>query len=63
MGDQTKTVPGPARNSRQGEDEPLRAARGPGPRKCLMCGRLFDSAGLHNRICRPCKSSQTYRGA
>ncbi len=32
-------------------------------RSCLMCGRSFDSEGAHNRICRRCKASQTYRGA
>ncbi len=33
------------------------------PRACLMCGHSFDSEGVHNRICRRCKASQTYRGA
>ena len=33
------------------------------PRACLMCGDSFDSEGAHNRICRRCKASQTYRGA
>ena len=30
-------------------------------RKCLMCARVFTSEGAHNRICRRCKASQTYR--
>jgi hypothetical protein len=63
MGNQTKTAPGTAWRSEESEDEPVRAPRGAGPRKCLMCGRPFDSEGSHNRICRRCKSSQAYRGA
>jgi hypothetical protein len=63
MGDQTKTAPGPAWRSEESDEERVRAPRGPGPRKCLMCGREFESEGSHNRICRRCKSSQTYRGA
>ncbi len=31
------------------------------PRKCLMCGERFESDGPQNRICRKCKSTQTYR--
>ncbi len=30
-------------------------------RKCLMCAEAFQSEGPQNRICRKCKSSQTYR--
>lgn len=30
-------------------------------RKCLMCAEPFQSEGPQNRICRKCKSSQTYR--
>lgn len=26
-----------------------------GPRPCLCCGREFDSAGIHNRMCNPCR--------
>lgn len=24
-------------------------------RVCLSCGKKFNSAGIHNRICKPCK--------
>lgn len=36
-------------------DISTRAPSGQGPRKCLKCGRLFPSAGIHQRICRACK--------
>jgi hypothetical protein len=26
-----------------------------GPRACLCCGRQFQSAGIHNRMCVPCR--------
>ena len=26
-----------------------------GKRPCLCCGRAFDSDGIHNRLCQPCK--------
>jgi len=26
-----------------------------GPRPCLCCGREFDSEGIHNRMCTPCR--------
>lgn len=26
-----------------------------GPRQCLCCGREFDSEGIHNRMCKPCR--------
>lgn len=26
-----------------------------GPRPCLCCGWEFDSAGIHNRMCKPCR--------
>jgi predicted Zn-ribbon and HTH transcriptional regulator len=26
------------------------------PRKCLKCGEMFDSSGIHNRMCPPCKT-------
>ena len=35
----------------------------PAQRKCLMCTKPFESEGAHNRICRRCKASQTYRSA
>jgi len=30
-------------------------------RRCLMCGQMFPSAGPGNRICKKCKSTQTWR--
>ena len=30
-------------------------------RRCLMCGHLFPSEGIHNHICRKCRSSQRWR--
>lgn len=30
-------------------------------RKCLMCGDRFESTGVHNRICKRCKSTQAWR--
>lgn len=30
-------------------------------RKCLMCGGAFESEGAHNRICRKCKLTRTWR--
>ncbi|MCB1395945.1 MAG: hypothetical protein KDJ98_08225 [Rhodobacteraceae bacterium] len=26
-----------------------------GPRPCLCCGRVFESEGIHNRMCAPCR--------
>ena len=26
-----------------------------GKRPCMCCGRTFDSDGVHNRLCHPCK--------
>lgn len=26
-----------------------------GARPCLCCGRVFDSEGIHNRLCNPCR--------
>lgn len=26
-----------------------------GPRPCLCCGAVFDSAGIHNRLCTTCR--------
>ncbi|OJY33177.1 MAG: hypothetical protein BGP11_05495 [Rhodobacterales bacterium 65-51] len=26
-----------------------------GPRPCMCCGRTFDSAGIHNRLCAHCR--------
>lgn len=28
-----------------------------GPRGCLRCGKTFNSAGAHNRICQICRST------
>ncbi|MCB2101241.1 MAG: hypothetical protein KDE22_10255 [Rhodobacterales bacterium] len=30
-------------------------------RACLMCGDTFKSEGAHNRICRKCKETKTWR--
>jgi tRNA(Ile2) C34 agmatinyltransferase TiaS len=30
-------------------------------RRCLMCGRMFDSHGPGNRICKKCKSTSAWR--
>lgn len=27
-----------------------------GPRPCLCCGEVFDSEGIHNRLCDPCRA-------
>lgn len=31
------------------------------PRRCLMCGKMFDSFGPGNRICKKCKSTQAWK--
>lgn len=31
-------------------------------RPCLCCKRVFGSEGNHNRICSPCKGSETWQG-
>jgi len=31
------------------------------PRKCLPCGKMFDSWGSGNRICKECKTSSNYK--
>ena len=31
----------------------------PHPRRCLKCGRVFPSEGIHQRICRACKRTRT----
>ena len=28
-------------------------------RPCMCCRKTFDSAGAHNRLCGPCKSSRS----
>lgn len=33
----------------------LDIAKRRGPRACLCCGRQFDSEGIHNRMCTPCR--------
>ena len=30
-------------------------------RKCLTCGKKFDSSWIGNRICKPCKAGKAYR--
>lgn len=33
----------------------------PMQRKCLTCRKLFISAGVHNHVCQPCKSTDHWR--
>lgn len=33
----------------------LDIAKRRGPRACLCCGRQFESEGIHNRMCTPCR--------
>ncbi len=33
------------------------------PRRCLCCGKTFQSAHPGNRLCSPCKGSEHFRGA
>lgn len=33
-----------------------------GPRKCLCCGRQFNSEGIHNRLCDPCRRTPDHLG-
>jgi hypothetical protein len=33
------------------------------PRKCLPCGKIFDSWGVGNRICNKCKTTSDYKDA
>jgi hypothetical protein len=30
-----------------------------GPRACLRCGHGFESEGIHNRMCTPCRAGAT----
>lgn len=34
-----------------------------GPRPCMCCGRTFDSEGIHNRLCAPCRSQGEARSS
>lgn len=34
-----------------------------GPRPCMCCGRTFDSEGIHNRLCTPCRSQGEARSS
>jgi len=61
MGKLSRTEPATDLWSEEAEVSPGRVGDEPGRRKCLMCARSFDSEGTHNRICRRCKASQTYR--
>lgn len=40
----------------------MRKPEGPPPgttrRACLRCQKMFDSEGIHNRICGPCKGNR-----
>ena len=70
MENRTKSgAPARRHKAQEAAGEPKRAvapSRGRSLRRtrtCLMCGRSFESDGAHNRICRRCKASQTYRGA
>ncbi len=29
-----------------------------GPRPCLCCGTVFQSEGIHNRLCDPCRGRE-----
>jgi len=40
---------------------PARAAPKESLRRCLMCGDDFPSYGPGNRICKKCKSTETWR--
>ncbi len=42
-----------ARAERLQTEVDTRAKRGPRP--CLCCGATFDSEGIHNRLCNPCR--------
>ena len=59
MGNVRKARPdkGMAQNYRK----PKSAAINPRPRLCLMCGDVFQSEGIHNRICQKCRNSQLWR--
>lgn len=60
-GENVSTAP----TRRQGRRAAAVRAPSPGtaPRRCLRCRRNFDSEGIHNRVCEPCKSSQAWRAA
>jgi len=30
-------------------------------RKCIPCGKMFDSWGIGNRICNKCKTTSEYK--
>lgn len=30
-------------------------------RKCMCCGKTFDSEGIHNRICSKCKTTSAWQ--
>ena len=42
-------------------DETDRSTSSVRSRRCLMCGEQFESDGPGNRICKKCKSTQTWR--
>lgn len=50
FGDQNKAAM--SRDARQAEDD---ARRKRGPRHCLCCGHIFQSEGIHNRMCDDCR--------
>jgi len=33
-----------------------------GPRPCLRCGATFESQGIHNRMCNPCRGQRDSLG-
>lgn len=41
------------RAARLQDEADARAKRG--PRACLCCGAVFQSEGIHNRMCTPCR--------
>jgi hypothetical protein len=66
------TAAGPAtrdstRDSMRGSLRPIHLkADGPAERSCMTCGKVFESEGWHNRLCRRCakrSQPQTPHGA
>lgn len=51
--------PRPPENQKPQPDEERLAQRR--PRRCLRCGRMFDSHGPGNRICKPCQHGRDVR--
>ena len=43
-------------------DSEVAARQRPGRRRCLGCGKMFNSAGAQNRICQACAGRETRDG-